>query len=117
MKIYAFAVTLVLVNCGCPAKTLPPEPPITIFPPYADASPLPPLETCADGSPVPADCRLACESLAKVGCPEAAPAGRSCGCVCAAAEDAGLPMNAFCIAAASTPDQIRSCKTVRCLGR
>lgn len=117
MKIALLAAVLAFVNCACPTSPpYPPEPPVVVFPPY-DAGPLPPLETCSDGSSVPADCRLACESLAKLGCPESAPAGRTCGCVCAFAEDAGLPLNAWCIAAASTPDQIRACGTVRCLGR
>lgn len=91
-------------------ETLPPEPDYVIFPPYQDASVDAELE-------VDALCRVACESLAKVGCPESAPAGRTCGSVCTAAMNAGIDLNAICIAAASTPDQIRACGTVECKGR
>lgn len=107
-----------LTLCACPPKPpLPPEPDVVIFPPYdsGEAAATQP-ERCSDGSTVPVDCRLACESLAKIGCPESVPAGRSCGCVCAAAEASSVPMKTLCVANASTPDQMRACN-VRCAGR
>lgn len=105
----AWAVALVL-SCSSCKEQLPPEPPYVVFPPYQDASVDAELE-------VPADCRLACESLAKMGCPESAPAGRTCGSVCAAAEREGIDLPTICIANASTPDQARACGMIRCKGR
>lgn len=61
-------------------------------------------------------CRLACESLAKIGCPESMPAGKPCEEVCSAAEKLGMDMNTVCIANASTADHARACKTVECRG-
>ncbi len=86
---------------------------ITVFPPF-------PLDGGVDAEldEIPADCRLACESMAKVGCPESAPEGRSCSSVCAAVVKSGVrDLNLWCIANASTPDQIRGCGTVKCKGR
>jgi hypothetical protein len=98
---------------GC-KQTLPPEPDYVVFPPWQGDAGDAGFDAELD---VPADCRLACESMAKVGCPESTPAGRTCGSVCAAAERAGFGLKPFCIAAASTPDQIRACGTVECRGR
>lgn len=116
VKIFLLAL-LVFVWCsvvgfesGC-KETIPPEPDIVIYPPYQDAS------VDAEFTIIPADCRLACESLARVGCPESAPAGRTCGSVCAAALYEGIDLPTICIAAASTPDQIRACGMVKCKGR
>lgn len=90
---------------SCPKPVLPPEPPYVVFPPYEDA-----------GSP-DALCRLACENLAKIGCPESAPAPKPCADVCTDAERAGNPLNTICVANASTPDQVRACGSVECAGR
>ncbi len=96
------AASFAILLASCPQPKVPVEDyEITITPPHPDAP---------DGSAnVPADCRLACESMAKVGCPESAPAGGSCGSVCAAASSNGFDLRSMCIAAASTPDQIRAC--------
>lgn len=102
-----FAWVFALSSCR---ETLPPEPPYVIFPPYQDAS----VDAELEIDPL---CRLACESLARAGCPESAPAGRTCGSVCTAAEKEGIDLPTICIAAASTPDQIRACGMVRCQGR
>ena len=102
------AVAFVL-SCSSCKETLHPEPPYVIFPPD-DAGQDAELE-------VPADCRLACENLAKMGCPESHPAGRSCGSVCAAAEREGIDLPTLCIANASTPDQARACGQIKCKGR
>lgn len=98
------------VISACP----PPRPPenydITVFPPYGDAG-----DAELD---VPADCRVACENLAKMGCPESAPAGRTCGSVCAAAQAAGIDLNPICVASVSSPVELRArCGTVQCEGR
>lgn len=114
MKIALFVTIVVLqlvtfaLACG---PSYPPEPHVVIFPPYADAG------TVDAELEVPADCRVACESLARVGCPESAPKGRTCGSVCAAAVKEGIKLPLICIAASSTPDQIRACGKVRCEGR
>jgi hypothetical protein len=99
--------------CACPQAPppLPPEPPFVVAPPRADG--LAPLETCDDGKPVPADCRVACEAMAKVGCPESNDAGRSCGCVCEAAEKNGSPLPTLCVANQSTIEGMRGCG-IRC---
>lgn len=100
----------VLFLASCPEPKVP-DYEITVFPPYGlDGGD-------AELADIPADCRLACESLAKVGCPESHPAGRSCASVCAAAQAGGRDLKPWCIANASTPDQMRACGTVRCLGR
>jgi hypothetical protein len=101
---------LCVVGCTACPKTLPPEPPYVTFPPYEDAG------VDGDSQAVSADCRVACESLARVGCPESAPGGATCGVVCTRAAAEGIPLNTVCVAAASTPDGIRACG-VRCLGR
>jgi hypothetical protein len=105
----AWAIALCL-SCSSCKETLPPEPPYVVFPPYQDAS----VDAELDVDPL---CRLACESLAKMGCPESAPAGRTCGSVCTAAEQQGIDLPTICIANASTPDQVRACGMVRCQGR
>ena len=85
---------------ACPATCPPPYPPEP--------------EVATFESKILADCRLACESMAKVGCPESAPSGdRSCGEVCTTAVANHFPMPTICVAAASTKDQIRACG-VRC---
>lgn len=99
--------------CAClPVPAYPPEPEVVVYPPYDSGTD---SEPGCDLS-VPVDCRLACESLAKIGCPESAPSGdRSCGCVCVHAQAARIPMKTICVANASTPDQARACN-VRCAG-
>jgi hypothetical protein len=99
----ALSAALALSLASCPQRQTPSENyDITVFPAYGDAAP-------ADAGEVSADCRLSCESMAKVGCPESAPAGGTCGSVCMAATSNGFDLKSMCIAAASTPDQIRAC--------
>lgn len=101
----AFACT------GCPSNKLPPEPAYVVYPPFQDAAP--PSDTACTPTAL---CRTACESLAKVGCPESAPAGQTCSCMCTMAEAEGLDLNLICVSNASTVEQIRACGP-RCLGR
>ena len=99
------ALALTGISCAEVPK-LPPEPPYVVFP----------ADDAGTMSVSSADCRLACESLARVGCPEAAPAnGQSCTQVCANAELLGFPLNTLAIANASNPDQMRAAG-VRCEG-
>lgn len=105
------AACIPLALCACPS-TLPPEPPYVVFPPYDAAPAEGSAATCAP-DPI---CRVACENLAKMGCPEAEPAGMTCECVCTAAKANGLRLDPICAANASTPDQARACG-VRCAGR
>jgi hypothetical protein len=111
----SFAALLLLSCSGCP-KTPPPEPPIVVTPPYTDAGAEGAVfDDC--GLNIDPLCRAACESLAKVGCPESAPTGgRTCSCMCTKAVEEGLDLNTVCVAAASTPDQIRQCGPA-CEGR
>ncbi len=119
MKKLVVAVVSLLASCtSCQAKAPSDDYQITTFP--VD-------EAGADAESVriPADCRVACESLAKLGCPESAPSGRSCGSVCAYASANGFDMNLLCIANSSTADQVRACcpagkpgcTPTRCKGR
>lgn len=105
-----FAVAAWVFALSSCKETLPPEPPYVVFPPYQDAS----VDAELDVDPL---CRVACENLAKMGCPESAPAGRTCGSVCTAAELNGLDLPLVCISNASTPDQVRACGMIRCQGR
>lgn len=113
---------LILGLMGCSAvyscrPSLPPEPPYVVYPPF-------------DGGVIDAEvevsatCRLYCESLAKIGCPEAGRFGRSCGSMCTVAESNGMDLRTLCVANASTGDQVRSCcadgepcSPTRCRGR
>lgn len=108
-----FALALVALSacasmCACPPPPLPPEPGYVVYPPEdsAPASSRDPL------------CRLACENMAKMGCPESATldGGLDCPTVCEHALDAGVPLPLAKLAAAGTPDQLRELG-VRCIGR
>ena len=105
---------LVNFETGC-KPSYPPEPDVVIYPPYQDGG----MDANVEIVQIPADCRLACESLAKLGCPESAtpPGGRSCGSVCAAALEQGIDLPTICIANASTVDQVRACGMIKCKGR
>lgn len=65
-----------------------------------------------DTSHVPADCSVACDSLAHLGCPEALPnaSGLTCEEVC---RKAGPMLDVACVAASSSIEQVRTCH-VRC---
>src|SRR5579863_1391214 len=91
---------LAVLSTACPmTPPLPPEPDYVVFPLDAEAAAQDPL------------CRLACESMAKIGCPEAATldGGRSCPDVCTAAMSEGEGLPTICLANASTADQVRAC--------
>ncbi len=109
-------VIAALLLFGCPA-TMPPEPPYVVFPPYDGGDFDAEVQTTAD-------CRAYCESLAKLGCPESAPQGRTCSSTCSAATAAGHDLKPWCVATAATPDQVRACcpfgqpcSPTRCRGR
>lgn len=116
MNIHLVVIVLLVaagVACtGCPSTNPPPEPSYVVFPPYQEDA-APPSDTACTPSPL---CRTACEALARVGCPESAPAGQSCSCVCALAEAQGIDLNLVCVSNASTVEQVRACGP-RCLGR
>ena len=99
MKFYlvSMAIAWALLE-GC-KTTLPPEPDYVVYPPEDAGDPL---------------CRLACENMARIPCPESAPAGKTCRQVCEDAERGGNPLNLVCLANASTREQVRACGTVRC---
>jgi hypothetical protein len=109
-------IAALLVACAeaC-GSSLPPEPAIVVFPPYDGGD-----------AEVPHDkiCELACENLAKMGCPESVPAGRSCASLCSQAEHDGFDLRPLCVANARTPDEVRgccdggaACSRTRCAGR
>lgn len=103
MGIKTSAIAFLALLPSCPAAgTIPP----------ADSSAPAPYEAGkVDFNPL---YRLACENLAKIGCPESAPAGKTCAEVFELAEKLGNPLNAVCVANASTPSQVRACGSVRC---
>lgn len=110
VPIAAFLAFLPASTCKPP---IPPEPDVVIFPPFSP-------DGGADAEVLDVDplCRVACENLARLGCPESAPAGRSCGSVCTSVVRAGVAdLNLACVASASTPDQVRACGSVECEGR
>lgn len=109
-KLLALLPPILLMLEGCPAAKAPEDQrEIVVFPPYGDAG--------NQEVDVSADCRVACENLAKMGCPESVPAGRSCGSVCTTAQARGIDLRTICVANASTPDQVRACGTADCRGR
>jgi hypothetical protein len=96
---------------ACPPAKPPENYDITVYPPFPDGgdAELPEIDPL---------CRVACESLAKIGCPESSPAGRSCGSVCTAMSRSGASaIDLLCVANASTADQVRGCGGVECAGR
>jgi hypothetical protein len=114
--VFVFLSLSQLVLAACPREPMPPEPDYVVFPPY-DAGIDAEVEVLAD-------CRVACENLAKLGCPESAPAGRTCGSVCSTSTRLGFDLRLPCVASAGTPDHVRACCTpgqpcsqVRCRGR
>lgn len=106
---YPTAISLVLaatfaVLASC--KAMPPEPPSVIFPPYDGG-----LGSGGADAEVRVDplCAVACENLAKIGCPESVPAGRSCGSTCTMASANGFDLRLYCLATASLPEHVRGC--------
>lgn len=107
---------------GCPVT--PPEPPHVevgdggSYPP----GPMDPVDA-EDPPPESANypvCARACANLKRLGCPEAErpDGGRTCYAVCADAEKSGkFPLKPICIATAKDVVDVKSCKTVRCLGK
>lgn len=99
-------VTPFLTAASC--HQLPPEPPFVF---YRDGG-APPDDAAVD----PPDCVAACANMKRLGCPEAEPAGRTCGGVCAAAlKTKRIDLHLFCVANAQTIEDVRECRTVRCL--
>lgn len=91
----------------------------TVFPPFPDVN-----IDGGDEVAVPPACRAACDNLTSLGCPESAPAGRSCGSVCAV-HSRFSDLRLECVAGSKTPDQVRNCcplgtlgcSPVKCAGR
>lgn len=108
VPIVAFVALLPAANC----KPEPDAPVVEVLPPFS-----PDGGTDAEVPDLDPVCRAACENLVRVGCPEGAPAGRSCASVCTMAVRAGAELNLACVASASTPDQVRACGSVDCKGR
>lgn len=106
----AFAALLCAVRfiVACSSPKGPESPPMPVFP---DAGAVE-----VEGSPL---CRVMCENLGRMGCPESATpveaidggwaVGRSCVSTCTVAEKHGRNLRTICVANASTPDQIRLC--------
>lgn len=104
MKLLVATIASLLVSCeSCQTAKAPADDyQITTFPPDEAG-------IDAESPRVPADCHLACANLAKLGCPESAPSGRSCGSVCAYASSNGFDMQLACVAKAASADQVRAC--------
>jgi len=62
-------------------------------------------------------CLQACANLKRLGCPEARqlPQGKTCYRVCADGFQNGRPLRPTCVAAARDVEDVRLCRTVRCL--
>ncbi len=76
-----------------------------------------PPDMSSGGYAMPA-CARACVNLQTLGCPEAAkyPGEDSCYVVCKRAESTGkIDFNLPCVEKASTREELRACKTYRCL--
>lgn len=105
LALLAFLIPLLPLVAACPKRGLPPEPDVVVFPPW-DA------QVGVDRE-VPPDplCRVMCENLAKIPCPESAwePGGRSCTSACTIAGQQGADLRPVCVANAATPDQVRGC--------
>ncbi len=98
---YVFVILAALCLVFC-KPGLPDDGPFVVYPPYDGGF----VDAEVD---VLADCRVACENLARLACPESAPAGRTCGSVCTIASQTGYEPRTACLATAGTPDDVRAC--------